>query len=442
MASNTATKSASSNRERSLPSAHAYQRIADDIRARVRDGRLSAGAMLASRHNLAKEYGVALSTAQQAIASLLADGTLKTLDRRGTFVADSHTSRENGAASPLALPTIGDFARPVEPTRSTTARLGIIATSLVDQAASPDVGSLWARQAIRALEDVFSAADGTTFFFDRYPESRGPYEHGIDDPRAFSMTEAIQALTARGVDAFAIVGLCDGRDVSDEIVAAVDVEKVPVVYISWHEMRPPVAQVFYDSRHAGYQAAQHLLRKGYDRLLFLTPFSEPWLTERIDGARDAIRHAGLPPETLQTFPAEPLAARYDIDQVSAWTDAATRAAIAHFDILSASARSHWAIIAPNDFTALAVQRAAADLGATAGLDYGLIGFDDDPLSVSAGLTTVRPPIEAMGEEAGRMLLRALAGESSGLQLRLRSRIIPRASTTRAQTTETTSPSNP
>ena len=175
MATNTATKSTSSKSERALPSAHAYQRIADDIRARVRDGRLSAGAMLASRHNLAKEYGVALSTAQQAIASLLADGTLKTLDRRGTFVADSHSAspQDHGVLAPIPQPKVVN----------STARLGIIATSLVDQAASPDVGSLWARQAIRALEDVFSAADGTTFFFDRYPESRGPYEHGIDDPR-------------------------------------------------------------------------------------------------------------------------------------------------------------------------------------------------------------------------------------------------------------------
>ncbi|MBC8137056.1 MAG: substrate-binding domain-containing protein, partial [Fibrella sp.] len=86
------------------------------------------------------------------------------------------------------------------------------------------------------------------------------------------------------------------------------------------------------------------------------------------------------------------------------------------------------IIAPNDFTAYAVLRMATGQGKVMGADYGLIGFDDDARSCALGLTTVRPPIEAMGEEAGRLLLRALHGEQGGLQVRLRSQVIPRAST--------------
>jgi DNA-binding LacI/PurR family transcriptional regulator/DNA-binding transcriptional regulator YhcF (GntR family) len=438
---------------RSISSVPAYQRIAEDIRARVADGRLPAGTMLASRHNLAKQYGVALSTAQQAIANLIADGTLNTLDRRGTFVAHRRPAagdapvvngaphgeavttadfaakslRSNGTLAPAAqaISLGANLALP-----SASATLGIVATSLIDEAASPDVGSLWARQAIRALEEVFSVAGGTTIFFDRYPDGRGAYDSGIDDPQAISMTEAILSLRARGADVLAIVGLCDGRDVSDEIVAAVDVETVPVVYISWHEMRPPVAQVFYDSGFAGYQAAQHLLRKGYSRLIFLAPFEEAWLMERIDGARDAVRHAGLPQETLQVFPAEPVPARYDPHHAARWTVEAARDAFAHFGVFAASADSAgpWGVIAPNDFTASAVLQAASETGHLVGSEYGLIGFDDDPLSCSVGLTTIRPPVEEMGKEAGRLLLRALSGERGGLQVRLRSQIIPRAST--------------
>ena len=63
---------------RGAPRVPAYRRIEEDIRAKVRDGRLPAGTMLTGRHNLAREYGVALSTAQQAVAKLIADGILFT----------------------------------------------------------------------------------------------------------------------------------------------------------------------------------------------------------------------------------------------------------------------------------------------------------------------------------------------------------------------------
>ena len=414
MASPTAKKN------RASETSYAYQRIESDLRAKVQDGRLPVGTMLTSRHNLAKEYGVALSTAQQAIANLIADGTLESSSRRGTFVAHRPV-----AASPI--PT-----EPIWPSFGMSSgvaagTLGIVATARIDPSASPDIGSLWARQAIRSLEQVFSATGGTTRFFDRYPPHLGPYERGIDDDNAISMVTALETLRSEGVSALAIVGLCDGRDVSDEIVAAVDVERIPVVYISWHEVRPPLAQVYYDNNFAGYQATQHLLRKGYSRLLFLAPFREDWLADRINSARDAIRHAGLPPETLRVYPEQPIHDYYNRELADTWVYEAACQAFTEQPSLFASPEP-LGIIAPNDYTAYAVLRAAAEQDRVPGTDYGLVGFDDDPQSCVVGLTTVRPPIEAMGEEAGRILLRALNGERSGLQVCLRSQVMPRAST--------------
>lgn len=429
---------ASAKSQKNQPSdsaTYAWQRIESDIRAKVRDGRLPAGTMLASRQKLAREYGVALSTAQQAIAGLIADGTLETLDRRGTFVA--HPSRRGTAVQNDPAPG-ENSPGPSHPAVSrltppaTSAMLGIVATARIDPMEAADTGSLWAHQAIRALEKVFAAAGGTTRFFDRYPPERGPYPRGIDDTNAISMSAAIRALCDEGADTLAVVALCDGRDMSDEIVAAVDVERVPAVYVSWHEVRPPLAQVYYDSNFAGYQAAQHLLRKGYRRLLFLNPFREDWLADRIGGARDAIRHAGLPPEALVLYPGEPSHDTYDRDLADRWAYEAARQAFAedNLDIFGggAAAPGRWGILAPNDFTAYGVLRAAEEIGKTAGVDYGLVGFDDDPQSYALGLSTVRPPIEAMGEEAGRMLLRALHGEPGGQQIRLRSQVIARVST--------------
>ena len=407
-ASQAETKQAETKQAKAI-AAPAYRRIEEDIRAKVRDGRLPAGTMLSGRHALAREYGVALSTAQQAVARLLADGTLETSDRRGTFVAHG---RGSGAA---------------QAARIAGAALGIVATSRIEPAASPDVGSLWARLAIRSLEQVFSASGGTTHFFERYPEERGPYPRGLDDANAYTVTEAIRSLRADGAEAIAVIGLCDAKDLSDEVVSAVDVEQVPAVYISWHELSPPLAQVFYDNRFAGYQAARHLLSSGYGTLAFVAPFADAWLLERIGGARDAVRQAGLPPDTLRLYPGGTQTGIYD-RHVAAQT--VYDAASALFADVAAAGGSPAGVIAPNDEMAYAVLQAASQFGQTMGPGFGLVGFDDDVRSCAVGLTTVRPPVEVMGEEAGRLLLRALRGNKQGVQVRVRSQVIPRASTVR------------
>jgi len=245
-----------------------------------------------------------------------------------------------------------------------------------------------------------------------------------EEPKAIPLPDAIQSLLAAGADAIAVIGLCDATDMSDAVVSVVDVEHVPAVYISWHEIPPPLAQVFYDNRYAGYQAAQHLLSKGYRRLAFLAPFTDAWLTERVGGARDAVRHAGLPQETLRVHPGGNSTDVYDPAVSDRYAHVLAQTLFAE----GSSAEGPTGIIAPNDVMASAVLGAAEECGLAAGPDFGLIGFDDDARSCAAGLTTIRPPVEAMGEEAACLLLRALHGDKKSFQVRLRSQVIPRAST--------------
>lgn len=415
----------------------AYRRIEEDIRSRVRDGRLPAGTMLANRHNLAREYGVSLSTAQQAVANLIASGILESSNRRGTFVTQSapprggseaRASEDRDPRRPLRMQAAYD-ALPDAPLRQTAAILGIVATARITDADSANVGSLWAHLAIRSLEHVFSAAGGTTRFFDRYPPSRPASQRILEEADAISIPDAIASLRAEGADAIAVVGLCDAEDMSSEVVRAVDVEAVPTVYISWHEVQPPLAQVYYDNRFAGYQAAQHLLRQGYRHLVFLAPFADGWLTERVQGAQSAVRQAGLPEDALCLYPAGPQAESYNRFASSACVyDLAQTAFTQGWDAVCPGSTGPWGIITPNDHMAYAVLDAARAHGQVAGSDFGLVGFDDDPRSCVVGLTTVRPPVEAMGEEAALLLLRSLARNTKGQVVRLRSHLIPRAST--------------
>ena len=73
-------------------------------------------------------------------------------------------------------------------------------------------------------------------------------------------------------------------------------------------------------------------------------------------------------------------------------------------------------------------RAGQEVGLKAGVDYGLIGFDDNPDATKEGISTMRPPLEAIGEAAARLAVQALRGQITTAQVRLCSHLIARAST--------------
>lgn len=63
-----------------------YHQVADILRDRIRSGRLQPGQLLPSEPHLVDEFGVARSTARQALAALRAEGLVVTVPRQGTFV--------------------------------------------------------------------------------------------------------------------------------------------------------------------------------------------------------------------------------------------------------------------------------------------------------------------------------------------------------------------
>lgn len=65
-----------------------WAQIADDLRADIRQGRLSRGARLPSYEDMADAYGVATLTVRRAIRELRAEGLVVVLVGRGTYVRD------------------------------------------------------------------------------------------------------------------------------------------------------------------------------------------------------------------------------------------------------------------------------------------------------------------------------------------------------------------
>lgn len=69
----------------------AYVAIAGELSRLIRSGALRPGSQLASHPELAKQHGVSEIVIRKAVALLLSQGLVRTIERRGTFVADQPT---------------------------------------------------------------------------------------------------------------------------------------------------------------------------------------------------------------------------------------------------------------------------------------------------------------------------------------------------------------
>jgi DNA-binding GntR family transcriptional regulator len=65
---------------------HGYRQIADQLREAIESGDLAAGALVASEAELARQHGVARTTARRALAQLEEGGYLSTAVGKGRFV--------------------------------------------------------------------------------------------------------------------------------------------------------------------------------------------------------------------------------------------------------------------------------------------------------------------------------------------------------------------
>ena len=90
------------------------------------------------------------------------------------------------------------------------------------------------------------------------------------------------------------------------------------------------------------------------------------------------------------------------------------------------------VLSMSDAAAAGVLQAARHLGLRVPDDLSIVGFDDLPLTrfTDPPLTTVHQPVRRKGEEAARMLLRALSPDSSraGEHRVLETRLVVRRST--------------
>jgi DNA-binding LacI/PurR family transcriptional regulator len=380
---------------------HHYIRISNIMRDYIERGDWYPHMMLPGRRALAQTFQVAVNTIERAVTLLVTEGLLQTDDRRGTFVADRTTPGD----LPISLQPspVRNHTRP--------ASVGIIG-KLWPVA---DATTFWAYHLLRGCEQTLAEyAEVTHRFINRVPDR---------SRQELTMELAVDLLLSEPVDG---IILLNETEVSP-LLARVDPTRVPIIVVSMTPSGLTMHEVTADDVAAGYLAVQHLLLRGYRRITTFFPFSSNWASARLTGITEAVQRTQVTDCSVTEFIVSTKVEPLHVNQIAV--------GYAHGHALLATVAPGEAIIAANDAVAEGILCAANELGRVPGHDFGLISFDDYPNSRLKGLTSLHPPLEAMGREAARMMARALQGDVIPLHISLAAYVMARSSTLRTSARE-------
>jgi LacI family transcriptional regulator len=220
-----------------------------------------------------------------------------------------------------------------------------------------------------------------------------------------------------------IAGAVVARVRTDDELRPLRDARLATVVLNRPVSAPCVHTIAVDNRKAGADAARHLLDLGHRSIAVLAGPDEVYsAAQRLLGYHDAVRAAGLPPQTLTVV-------RTDL--------AEEQGRLATADLLDRS-RPPTAILAVNDYLALAAMELASSRGLRLPEQLSVVGFDDVESAryVTPALTTVHMPWDRMARWAARLLLDVLGDDRvEQVSVHMTTYLVIRGSTT-------TAPDNP
>lgn len=206
----------------------------------------------------------------------------------------------------------------------------------------------------------------------------------------------------------------------EEMVKHIKELELPVVIIDHHSETANEASVTATNRKGMLEATRYLLALGHRRIGFITGRMDIACShDRLRGYRDGLEEVGLQFD-------QKLVCQGDYLQPSGYE--ATRC------LLSLDTPPT-ALLVSNDMMAYGAMEAIRNAGFTVGSDISVIGFDDIFMSslTYPPLTTVRQPLEEMGEVAIDMLTDLIQGRTIlNLHRELATELIVRETTGRVR----------
>jgi LacI family transcriptional regulator, repressor for deo operon, udp, cdd, tsx, nupC, and nupG len=182
------------------------------------------------------------------------------------------------------------------------------------------------------------------------------------------------------------------------LVRASAPDRAPIVNACEFSPSLGVPSVHIDNVKAGSDAVDHLCGLGHRRLAVITgPLESPLSRDRLKGVQKSAKGHGVERQLVVIH-----------------GDFSVRSGISGGDQLLGQKKRPTAVFCFSDEMALGVLRASRERGLRVPEDLSVMGFDDMRFAQYAEppLTTIRQPMQEIGEEAVRLLLRILNRELS------------------------------
>jgi GntR family transcriptional regulator of arabinose operon len=339
----------------------AHRRIYAEIVRAIARGQYGPGTQLPGEATLAMKFGVSRGTLRQALANLRQDGFVEAVPGRGSFVRK-------------AVPVRRDDRRRV---------VGVVVPS-VSRPALLEVLTAIEDELHRRAYSMLVASSGNTA-----AQEAGRVRRIVD--------EGVSGLIVHPID-----------DPDTRIYEHFIDESFPVMLFDRHIVGLAIDAVLPDNVGGAYAAVSHLIERGHRRIAFVSSdnLATSSVQERLAGYEQALRAHALEPDVSLRFTELPAVPPQAEDHHRVTMENAQR--VQRF--LRRAPRPT-AVFALHDRIALSVVEAASSIGLRIPEDLAVVGFDDDPLVQSLGvtLTSVAQPREEMGRMAARLIADRIEG---------------------------------
>jgi DNA-binding LacI/PurR family transcriptional regulator len=188
------------------------------------------------------------------------------------------------------------------------------------------------------------------------------------------------------------------RSIDEDTLWSLERQGVPFVLLGHSNGQLQCSTIAVDNEAGAYKAAAHLLGHGHQRIAIITgPEDSPDNRGRLQGYKKALLDAGI---SIQQSMVVPGNFEYEGGQ------------IAIHQLLESNQRPS-AVLAANDEMAIGAIDAARQRSLRLPEDLAVIGFDDIQMSALThpSLTTVRQPMQRLGETAVTLLFDRLQNSS-------------------------------
>jgi len=265
-------------------------------------------------------------------------------------------------------------------------------------------------QVVSAIERTLAPSGMTPLILDQSPSASDPC--------------SVKALAHQAADAGAVGAILihplGSRCVIACALALLHNAGVHPVVVSPRSYSGLSSDVYFDSEWGAYLETRYLLQQGHRSIGFAgAAAGHEWMQSRMRGYRQALSTLEIEPHPEWEWIGEPGEKPFSAEDGAR----AAGALLAH---------PLTAVVAANDVIALGFWDACRRAGVDVPGQLSLVGFDNDPASLLAGLTTVERPSAAVGEAAARTVLDQIAAGrlNDAITVRLRPVLIERKSVTK------------